>query len=147
MRVTILIITLFCTLGFSCDDDKKGPLIVIKTGMECGWCGGTDSLMITKHTSIYDFRNPCDATKNKEIQEGTSRAEWSDLSGSLNWDEFANVNVNTCALCADGCDTWIFIQNGNRTHQIRFTETSPEIEPIREFVEKLEAIHERFRQN
>jgi hypothetical protein len=145
MRVTIVVIILFCMMGFSCEDDKKSPLIVIKTGMECGWCGGADSLVITKQTSFYEFVNPCDATKNKKTEESTSRSEWSDLLGSLNWDEFTKVNVNTCALCADGCDTWIFIQNGHITHQIRFTESSSEIDPIRIFVDKLEAIHEEFR--
>jgi hypothetical protein len=144
MRIVLSIIALFCVLGSSCEEDKNNPHIIIKTGKECGWCGGADSLTLTSKKSIYQFRN-CDETKNK--QDETALEEWSELLLSLNWNEFTKVNVNTCALCADGCDTWICIQNGLRTHEIRFTENSPEIEPIRPFVEKLKVMHERFRQN
>jgi hypothetical protein len=147
MKIVISIIVLFCFLGSSCEDDKTGPHIIIKTGKECGWCAGADSLVITKIKSIYQFTAACDETNNREREEETARQEWTELMSSLNWNEFEKVNVNTCALCADGCDTWIFIQNGLQTHKIRFTDNSPEIEPIRSFVEKLKVVHERFRQN
>lgn len=147
MRTIILTVAVFCFLGSSCEDEKNGHHIVIKTGRACGWCGGSDTLTITKAVSAYDFTNPCDENKNKEREEQTAPGEWSELLGTLNWNDFKKVNVNTCALCADGCDTWITIQNGPLTHQIRFTENSVEIEHIRTFVERLKAHHEEFRQN
>lgn len=147
MRTLVSIVVLLCLLGSTCEDDKNNTHIVIKTSKACGWCGGVDSLAITSVKSIYKFTNPCDATKNKEQNEQTAREEWADLISSLNWNEFKNVHVNTCALCADGCDTWISIQNGFQSHEIRFTDNSTEIESIRTFVEKLKVVHDRFRQN
>jgi hypothetical protein len=139
---------LFCFIGASCDDDKnEGSHIIIKTGKACGWCAGADSLVVTSVKSIYQFTHGCDETKNKEKIESTARAAWTELVSSLKWNEFKKVNVNTCALCADGCDIWISIQNGVETHEIRFTDNSPEIEPVRTFVEKLKAFHDEFRQN
>lgn len=145
MKIIVAIFVLFCFLGSSCEDDKNSPHIIIKTGKECGWCGGADSLVVTSIKSIYEFRSSCDETKNKQLEERTEREEWKDLISSLNWNEFKKINVNTCALCADGCDTWISIQNGLQTHEIRFTDNAPEIEPIKTFVEKLKVLHEEFR--
>lgn len=146
MRKIIPVVMLFCSLGFSCEDENKtNPDFIIKTGRDCGWCGGSDSLVITEFKSHYVFGNPCDETKNKIKITETNRSEWNELLNTLNWEEFKKVNVNTCAVCADGCDTWILIQNQQMTHQIRFTENSPEIEPIRTFVEKLSVWPEAFR--
>ena len=39
-------------------------------------------------TPIYEFVNLCDAAKNNEKQGGTIRQEWSELLGSLDWNEF-----------------------------------------------------------
>jgi hypothetical protein len=77
----------------------------------------------------------------------TDREKWNELLENYNWADFIQVNVNTCAVCADGCDTWIFIQNNDVVHQIRFTDNSPEIEPIRIFVQKLDALRKAFKQN
>jgi hypothetical protein len=132
--------------GSSCEDDKNDSRnLIIFTGKECGWCGGADSLAITSLKSVYEFSS-CDKAKDKEITEITRREEWKDLLSSLNWNDFKKVNVNTCALCADGCDTWIVVKNGSDSHRIKFTPSSHEIEPIIIFVEKLRAIHERYRQ-
>ena len=76
--------------------------------------------------------------KEKDIKQ--NRKEWSELFAALNWNDFKKVNVNTRAICVEGCDTRIFIENSNGTHQIRFAENSPEIEPVRTFIEKLKCI-------
>jgi len=144
MRIFLLLAT-SCLIFAACDDDGNNNKVVIKTGKECGWCGGIDSLVITKSSSDYIFNNPCEKSMGREVHEKTVSKEWHELLSALNWNEFTQVNVNTCALCADGCDTWIWIQNGDSVHQIRFTENSPEVESIRTFVEKLGAYHEKFR--
>jgi len=146
MRILMPLAILLCLFGTACEDDDSVE-VVIKTGRECGWCGGNDSLVITKFASSYKFRSPCDQPPDKDKNGKTNRAEWNELLAALKWDDFKNVNVNTCALCVDGCDTWIYIENNQETHQIRFTDGSPEIEPIRTFVEKLKALHEEFRTN
>jgi hypothetical protein len=91
------------------------------------------------------FRQSCEDSKDKEAMVQTDKDKWHDLIGSLNWNEFKDVNVNTCALCADGCDSWIWIQHNDTIHQIRFTDGSPEIVPIQSFVKKLEVLQAEFR--
>jgi hypothetical protein len=147
MQNLILVALLICMLGAACEDDRQDrKTITIMTGKACGWCGGADSLRITSSKTVYEYRNGCDPTKNKTITETTPEERWDDLITSLNWYDFKDVEVNTCALCADGCDTWILIQIGADSHRIQFTDNSPEVEPIRTFVEKLKAVHEKFRE-
>ncbi len=133
MKFSLLIAVLLCAFGFFCHNDDMedgGPdVLVIKTGQECGWCGGRDSLIITELKIDYNFTNPCDSEKNKTRKSNTNREKWNELLESFNWNDFTQVNVNTCSVCVDGCDTWISIQNGGLVHQIRFTENSPKIEP------------------
>jgi len=146
MRILVPIAVLIFVICVACDDDKETKHeLVIKTGRECGWCGGADSLVITKSISHYIFDHGCDDAEDKEVEEETSDKNWHELLSSLNWNEFTQVNVNTCALCADGCDTWIWIQNNDSIHQIRFTENSPEIASIQTFVEKLHELHAEFK--
>ena len=146
MRILIPLVILLFLFGTSCEDDDRAE-IVIKTGRDCGWCAGSDSLVMTMFSTNYKFRSPCGEPADKEKHAKTNRADWDELLAALNWDDFKKVNVNTCALCADGCDTWIYIENNHETHQIRFTENSQEVEPIRAFVEELNALYEEFRSN
>ena len=149
MRILMSMTILFCLVGLSCRDDYDDePVdIVIKTGQECGWCVGRDSLTITKLTSSYAFDSPCPGIEDKKRNEDTNPTEWTELLATLNWDDFNQVEVNTCAVCVDGCDTWISVEKNHKTHRIRFTESSTEIEPIRPFVEKLDSLIEKFRKN
>jgi hypothetical protein len=144
MRVLSCVTILILLTGLSCEDDGNYNQLVIKTGKACGWCAGADSLVMTRSHLSYDFA-ACDESKNKNIDEATNRDQWNEVLSSLDWNAFKAVNINTCALCADGCDTWIVVENNKESHQIRFTENSPEIEPVRTFVEKVRALHERYR--
>jgi hypothetical protein len=147
MRI-LMAVTIVCLVGISCDDDEDAPVdIVIKTGQECGWCAGRDSLTITKFNSSYAFDSPCPGIEDKERNADTNPTEWNELLATLDWDDFNQVQVNTCAVCADGCDAWISVEKNRKTHRIRFTESSTEIEPIRPFVEKLDSLIEAFRKN
>jgi hypothetical protein len=146
MRPLIVSIFVISCFGLACQDDKDDSRkLIIMTGKLCGWCSGGDSLAISSLKSVYEFTGAC-GEPDKSIIENTPVEQWRDLRTSLNWNDFKKVNVNTCALCVDGCDTWIRINNGSETHYIRFTESSPETEPISIFVEKLKALHEKFRQ-
>lgn len=144
MRILSCVTIFMLLTGLSCEDDGDDSRFVIKTGKACGWCAGADSLVMTKTYLKYSFV-ACDESKNKNIDEATNRDEWNEVLSSLDWNAFKAVNVNTCALCADGCDTWIVVDNNKESHQIRFTENSPEIEPVRAFIEKVRALHERYR--
>ncbi len=57
---------------------------------------------------------------------------------------FETVNVNSCYVCVDGCDTWITVKNGKDSHMIRFGYGSDEekIAPVKAFIDKLNAIKE-----
>lgn len=146
MRLTILSTLIIICFACACNDDKNDSRnLVIMTGKVCGWCAGSDSLAINSAQSVYEFFGVCNEP-NKSIVENTQSQEWHELRSSLNWNQFKKVDVNTCAICADGCDTWIRIQNGAESHYIRFTDSSTEIEPIRPFVNQLRALHEEFRQ-
>lgn len=146
MRQSILSFLLVLCLGTACEDDKNDSRkLLIMTGKVCGWCGGSDSLAINSHNLVYEFRGEC-GSPDKSIAEVTQSEEWRELRSALNWEAFKKIDVNTCALCADGCDTWIRIQNGVESHYIRFTESSSETEPISIFAEKLKALHDEYRQ-
>lgn len=115
MRSIFFVVVIFCLIIVSCEDENDNE-IIIKVGRECGWCGGADSLAITRYSSEYIFKNACNEPPPGEKRMKTNSAEWNELLATLNWDTFKKVNVNTCALCADGCDTWIYIKNENETH-------------------------------
>jgi hypothetical protein len=136
---------LLCLAGISCDDEPSD--IIIKTCRECGWCVGRDSLTIRKSNSSYAFHSPCSGIDDKNRHVKTDATKWNQLVASLDWNEFNKVQVNTCAVCADGCDTWISVEKNHETHRIRFTESSTEIEAIRPFVESLDFLIEEFRKN
>ena len=146
MRKSILPALFIIWFSTACEDDKNDSRgLVIMTGIACGWCSSPDSLAVTSLKTTYELIGAC-GEPSKSIIEHTQSEVWKELRASLNWNDFKAIDVNTCALCADGCDTWIRIQNGAESHYIRFTNSSPEIEPINEFVDKLKAVHQEFRQ-
>ena len=146
MKKSILPALFIILLSAACDDDKNDSRgLVIMTGLVCGWCSSPDSLAVSSLKSSYELKGAC-GEPSKSITEHTKSEVWKELRASLNWNDFKAIDVNTCALCADGCDTWIRIQNGAESHYIRFTNSSPEIEPIAVFVDKLNALHQEFRQ-
>lgn len=146
MRSLILSTFFIICIFTACDDDRNDSRgLVIMTGIACGWCSSPDSLAVTAQKSIYELKGAC-GEPNRSIVEHTQTEVWRDLRASLKWDDFKAIDVNTCALCADGCDTWIRVQNGAESHYIRFTNSSPEIETIAVFVNKLKALHQEFRQ-
>ena len=133
-----------CTYQNMADVDFDNDL-VIKTGKICGWCWGYDSLTITNDRISYDYFPAC-GNKGNKIVSPISQEEWEAVKELLNFEKFINININTCNVCADGCDQWIFIRNGSSIHEIRFGHASDSaVAPIRPFIEKLNAIRKRFK--
>jgi hypothetical protein len=145
MRPLALGTLLLIFTAAACDDTSDGRTLTIMTGTMCGWCGGSDSLALNGLKAVYEFEGVCN-NPDKSITETIQTEAWRDLVASLNWKDFKNVNVSTCAICSDGCDTWIRILNGTESHYIRFTDNSPEIGPITSFVNNLKMLHNEFRQ-
>jgi hypothetical protein len=121
--------------------------LVIKTGESCGWCAGSDSLTLTEATTYYEYHPACGG-KAKYKRTNTDTQRWNELLATLDVEKFLAIDVNTCNVCADGCDVTIYLRKDNITHQIRFgLGQSPETVPIKPFVDKLNAWREEFKNN
>ena len=140
---TFIILILFLVLIISCDSENEKPEMVFTIGTVCGWCAGSDSLVITKQKKTFTLAAICDR-KEKRTSNLTPESEWEELIALYNQQKFEAINVNTCNVCADGCDTWIRVENGNFSHEIRFGYQDSVILPIKEFVEKLESLKSKY---
>jgi hypothetical protein len=144
-RFTLTVI-ISIVLMLSCEKGKDDNEFMIAMGTVCGWCGGSDSLVITEDKTSYEYNSPCD---NNDLSRNglTGKSEWDELIELLDMDKFQNININTCYVCVDGCDTWISVKSGSVTHEIRFGfEDSTAIMDIRPFVDKLDSIRTAFRE-
>ena len=95
--------------------------MIIKAGFMCGWGSGEDSLIISNTTIKYVYFVPA-KSQIPEINKSrqTTTTEWNNILNSINFSNFLNLNYNSCNICVDGCDEWIFIKNNSISHQIRF---------------------------
>ena len=146
-------ITLFVFLVFlmaSCQEDQlvteKSPSkVVIKTGTICGWCTVNDTLTISDNTVRYVNYTQCNNSTpsvKKNGQIATSDLEV--LLSRLDFDELKKIDLNTCNICFDGCDDWIYFNNGSESHYIRFTRNDPKLQPIQGFIDQLNGIKTRY---
>ncbi len=140
---TFIILILFLVLIISCDSENEKPEMVFTIGTVCGWCAGSDSLVITKQKKTFTLAAICDR-KEKRTSNLTPETEWEELIALYNQQKFEAININTCNVCADGCDTWIRVENGDFSHEIRFGYQDSVIFPIKEFVEKLESLKSKY---
>jgi hypothetical protein len=67
-------------------------------------------------------------------------SEFENLLSLLDFEEFKKLDLNSCNVCFDGCDDWIFIDTGSESHYIRFTRNDPKLEPIQEFIAQMNAV-------
>ena len=93
------------------------------------------------------------STTKKEFQElktefeayrKTSREAREKLTMD-HFNELKKLELNSCNLCADGCDDWIYFDNGTDSHYIRFGSNDPKLQPIKEFVDQLNTIKTQYR--
>lgn len=132
-------------LFLSCENDqyKNQNDLTIIAGSICGWCAGTDSIVVTKELVRYEFAN-CDKKISKT--KVTTEIAWADLKKSLDLEEFKKINLNTCYVCADGCDYWVEIRSASFNHRIRYgTEDSVTVRRVKPFLDKVHSIREEFR--
>jgi len=115
------------------------PNLVIKTGQICGWCSGEDTLAITMET-IHFKTSKCGSDIIEDILN-TKTNEWNTLVSNLDLEAFSNINSNTCNVCADGCDKWIIIEEGDYYHRISYSPLNTNVvAPVQEFVAVLDSI-------
>jgi len=145
--------SLIC-MTFSCSNDKEllvekagntGP--IIKTGTICGWCSVNDTLTIQENTVRYVNYPGCSTdTKFENIGE-IETSELNILLSKLDFEEFKKLDLNSCNVCFDGCDEWIFYENGSDSHYISFSSGDPKLQPIKAFVDQLNAIKLKYSGN
>lgn len=141
-----LITATIVMLAMSCRDEqlvteKAHSDLLIKTGTICGWCSQNDTLVIQGNSVRYVNYTQCNNTqpaveKNSQISAAGLEA----LLSTLDFDELKKLELNSCNVCFDGCDDWIYYKNGNKTHYIRFTRDDPKLQPIKAFIDALNAI-------
>lgn len=150
MKRTLIAATII-VLALACQDEqliaeKSSSDLIIKTGTICGWCSMNDTLSINGNVVRYVNYTQCDNSKpTVEKIEEISSAKVDSLLSLLNFDEFKKIDLNTCNVCFDGCDTWIIIKKGTEVHQIRFTGNETQLQPIRTFVDRLNAMKTNYK--
>jgi hypothetical protein len=152
MRKYMLTLSMSLLLLISCNEEKiatelKSSSLEITLGSICGWCAGGDSLLVTELKTHYEYNTPCDDFDLKK-DTVTNRQDWEELTNLLDFEEFKKIDINTCYVCADGCDTWITVNDGAITHTIRFGyDDSLAVQSVRPFIDKLLAIRENVKSN
>lgn len=144
--ISRLFIPLFSIILISCEKNIEQTNLIITSGTACGWCAGTDSVTITQAKTIYKFNSPCD-DNDLNITRTTDSKVWNRLIDNLEISSFNAINLNSCNVCADGCDTWISVNNEGKYHRIRYGyDDSDAIDKIRPFAEQLDSIRNSFRE-
>ena len=146
MLVKIMLVVSVILIVNSCQSDQLTEKnihsnLIIKTGTICGWCTVNDTLTIHGNAVGYVNYTKCDDSKpfvEKNGQLPTSELEM--LINKLDISELKKIDLNSCNVCADGCDDWIFFDNGSQSHYIRFGNGDPKLQPIQLFIGQLNAI-------
>lgn len=145
MKVFLVASMLFLLWAISCDKDNETSGLTIVEGSVCGWCGGSDSVIITEYRINYRRMHSCDHHAYSKVCH-IEKSEWDKLTASLDFDKFENIHLNTCNFCVDGCDQWITIRNGSYYHRIRFgSQDSAALQPVRPLVHALDSIRENYK--
>jgi len=136
----VFIVAFACTYD-SLDDKSSDSDLIIKTGTICGWCSVNDTLTITRNSVRYVNYANCSTSKPSVEKMGElNAAEFDALLAKLDFAELKKLDLNSCNVCFDGCDDWIYFRNGSEDHYIRFTRNDPKLQPIQTFVDQLNAI-------
>jgi hypothetical protein len=143
--IAFLVLTLFFAFsGCKKSGMAPGSDLIIKAGFACGWGSGEDSLEISKTTVRYVYYIP--AKSHEPVINKTravSDSEWTEILNDINLDEFVKLNYQTCNICVDGCDEWIFVQDDIISHNIRFNR-GEKIDQIIKLQNKLEQLRTEF---
>lgn len=138
--------------ALSCVESKNEDLeqsdLVIKTGTVCGWCAQNDTLVISGRKVKYVNYIEC-STTNPSVSKTSQMeaAELRSLTDKLDFAEFKKLDMNSCNVCVDGCDDWISISKGSEKHIVLFGRAEAKLQPIKEFVDELNALKDKYSGN
>lgn len=111
-------------LTLSCKETTEDRLtdgLNLYVGEVCGWCVGQDELGLSQGNFSYYYYAPCDSTKDVPLRFfANDDGRWRQVTSQLNLQAFAELDLQTCNECVDGCDYWIRIVDGDFEHEIRF---------------------------
>lgn len=149
MSFRITVALLFLSVVFSCneaiEDNGFDGSVVIRTGTICGWCTVNDTLEIRGTEVRYVNYAHCSNTDPSFEKKGSLLIpEYENLLKKLNVEELLKLELNSCNVCADGCDNWIYFENDKGSHYIRFGNSEKKLEPIQSFVDQLFLLKESY---
>jgi hypothetical protein len=145
MKIFLLASMLLLLWAISCNKDKETSGLTIVGGTVCGWCGGTDSLILSEYRLNYRYMNSCDHRAYSRVSH-MEKSDWDELTGMIDLETFSNMHLNTCNVCVDGCDKWITIRNGSYSHTIRFGyNDTAAVQPVFALVERLDSMRKIYR--
>jgi hypothetical protein len=140
----LLMVLIACRYDHMAATDSNSKLIV-KTGTICGWCAVNDTLSIQGDSIRYVNYTGCSNVRPAVEKKGQLlTGELDELLSKLDINELIKIDLNSCNVCVDGCDDWIFFDNGVESHYIRYGKGDPKLEMIRTFVDELNAIKARY---
>ncbi len=151
MRPLPFVVLFAAGLLFSCNRNELNQTnssnLVIKAGFICGWGSGTDSIEISQSSIKYNYYIPAKSLQ-PQINEtkGISNSEWTEIESDADLTGFVKLQYQSCNICFDGCDEWIFIQNGDLSHKITFSK-GRKIDSISSLQTKLAQIRAEFNDN
>jgi hypothetical protein len=126
------------------DDTPDNSGLIIKSGFVCGWGNGTDTIEISKTTIRYVYYIPRQSQQPQISKtRSVSASEWNEIRCAVNMKEFNKLTYNTCNVCVDGCDEWIFIQENKSFHKITFR-FGAKIDTISNLLTKLAQLRNEF---
>lgn len=149
--IFVLLLAVSCEYQSATDTEMENetetgkPDLKITIGTICGWCVGSDTLFITEKKMNYIHKAICDGNEYR-TSKPTPDSVWNKIIALYDQDDFAKVDINTCHVCADGCDTWIKVENGTFTHKIRFgsIRDSEALKTIEDFIDLLANEKDKF---
>ena len=144
----IYICLLFLINGCSFSDPEESKQIqdyIIKTGTVCGWCSKNDTLTINGNEINYKNYLQCSNINPSSKKSGVLAQEnLNRLLSSLNFEEFKTIKLNSCNVCADGCDNWIYVSKGDEFHLIKYGGNEDDLNKIKVFIEILDGIKKEY---
>lgn len=146
MKGKIIIFVLVLLVAIACHDEQiikvtSRPDLVIKSGTICGWCSKNDTMTIQDNSIKYVNYTGCNNTNPSIEKTGSiSNAKVDSLLAVLDFNEFKKIELNTCNVCFDGCDNWLYIEKNGESHYIRFTGNESKLEPLKKLIDQLEEI-------
>jgi len=145
MKAFLLASMLLLLWAISCRKEMESSGLTIIAGSVCGWCAGEDSVIITENLLNYRFMSPCDHRAYSKLSY-LNRKDWYELTSKIDFEVFSGIYLNTCNVCADGCDQWITIRKGTYAHTIRFgSQDSVAIQSIQPLVNQLDSLRRSYR--